>query len=108
MPEDNTPVSDDELALAELVALVQVPGALRIITNEVRPDLRQDPDDPNSKLPEDADPDLLLRPDTFVQHHVTRLEVRAHLGAVRAHSAEGDWTEGRPAAVLRRLREWRR
>ena len=111
-------MDEQELALAELEALVKVPGALKIITSEIRPELRQDPDDPRSPVREDVAPEggeegfvradeLLRSPATFVLHDVTRLEASAHLGMVRAHSAEGDWTEGRPTALLKRLREWR-
>lgn len=96
----------DEQAMAEMTMLMQVPGALRIITNEVRPDLRQDPGDPHSPI-RGGEEGLLLRPDTFVIHEVTRIEAIPHRGCVRAYSAEGDWTEGRPESVLRRLREWR-
>jgi hypothetical protein len=95
----------DKQALTELEALVKVKGALRIITSEVRPELREDRKDPRS--PFKGSEAALLDPATFVLHDVERIEVSAHRGVVRAYSTEGDWTEGRPAAVLKRLREHR-
>lgn len=99
-------MDEQEQARQELEALVKVPGALRVITNEVVPELRQDMKDATSPIREGKEA-LLLQPDTFVIHHVTRLEAVEHRGTLRAHTDEGDWTEGRPAALLKRLREWR-
>jgi hypothetical protein len=46
--------SDQELARAELEALVQIPGFLKIITAEVKPEFRKDPKDRRSPLDEEA------------------------------------------------------
>lgn len=98
---------NEGLALAQLHALVAVPGALKIITNEIRPELRADPADPASGLPPGVDDGVLKRPETFVLHDVTRVGEVDHHGCVRAWSAAGDWTYGEPSAVLARLQEWR-
>jgi hypothetical protein len=91
----------------ELEALSKVPGALRIITNEVHPDLRMDRGDPRSQLPEGSDADL-LSPSTFVIHDVVRIvDHPSREGALRAYSAEGDFCEGYPEALIVRLRAWR-
>ncbi len=98
----------EEQALAQLHALLAVPGALKIITNEVQPDLRQDPTDPASPIRDDAvtaDPNALKKIPTFVLHDAIMLEGPNHRGQVAVHSAEGDWTQGQPSAVLRRLTE---
>jgi hypothetical protein len=105
-----TNIDADAVAVQELEALVQVPHALRIITNEVHPDLRMDATDPRSeahpaKLAED--PMLLTKTTSFVIHDVVRLEGPNERGQYTAYSAEGDYTTGQPAALLKRLREWR-
>lgn len=114
-----------ELAVAQLKALLKVPGALRIITNEVRPELRRDPGDANSPLdpakldavpgePEDAKDaarealrvgTYLRRPSTFVIHDVVRLEGPNDKGQYTAWTAEGDACMGQPEALLARLQE---
>jgi hypothetical protein len=100
---------DEQEALAILSAMIAIPGALKIITNEVRPELRQDPEDPSSPVREDveaADPNILKKVSTFVLHNGVALEGPNHKGQVAVHSAEGDWTMGQPSAVLARLTEW--
>jgi hypothetical protein len=97
-------MDQDKVAMQELEALAKVPGALRIITSEVRPEFREDRKDARSAAKADA---VLTDPATFVLKDVERIEVIAHRGTVRAYSKDGDWTEGRPAAVLKRLREHR-
>lgn len=110
------------IALAELEALVKVPGALKIITSEVIPSMRLDRkdarspvdpatiraivDDPND--PRGSETAVLASPSTFVCHDVIRIEPDpAKDGAYRAYSVEGDWTLGYPEALIRRLRQWR-
>lgn len=98
---------DQELARAQLKALARVPGALKVITSEIRPELRHDRTDPRSPLHPKHDESLLLSPATMVCHDVTKLEGPDDRGRMVAHTAEGDWTSGLPAALLRRLQEWR-
>lgn len=104
---------DRDLAVAQLEALLAVPGALKVITNEVRPELRADRKDPNSPL---KDPvvdgvDLAKRADSFVQHDVTRVEpaggAPGENGQYVAYTDEGDYCQGQPQALLVRLQEWR-
>lgn len=98
----------NEQAVAQLEALVDVPGSLRVITNEVRPDLREDPDAAGSPIRADvleSDPHTLKRPSTFVIHDVVRLEGPDARGRMIAHTAEGDWTLGYPVDLLARLLE---
>lgn len=85
MPEDTT--------LAELKALVAVPGALKIITSEIDKKAGKNPD--------------LTRPSSFVLHDVVSLEGPDPRGRYVAYSKEGDWTSGYPGALLSRLRQWR-
>jgi hypothetical protein len=83
----------DDTTVAELEALAAIPGALKIITAE--PMVEDDPD---------AD---LTSPSSFVCHDVVEIEGPDARGRYIAHSAEGDWTTGYPAALLARLRQWR-
>lgn len=96
-----------EHALAQLRALAGVPGALKVITAEIQPHLRANKNDPRSPLHGRHDESLLLSPDTMVCHDVTEVEGPDDRGRVTAHTAEGDWCSGLPAALLRRLQEWR-
>lgn len=104
---------DREMALAQLEALLAVPGALKVITNEVRPELRADRTDARSPLREAVVDGVALasRPDTFVLHDVTRLEAApgaaGENGQYVAYTDEGDYCQGQPAALLARLTEWR-
>jgi hypothetical protein len=112
---------DTELSLAQLNALVTIPGALKIITAEHAcgiPPVRGEamPTHPKHQAIcqefGETHRDALDRPiDTtnaahFVQHKVTKIE-QTPTGSVRASSDEGDWTEGPATALLRRLQEWR-
>jgi hypothetical protein len=83
----------DDTTVAELDALVKIPGALKIITSEVK-----------AKLPKNAD---LTLPSSFVCHDVVELAGPDDRGRYVAYSAEGDWTMGYPTALLSRLRQWR-
>jgi len=130
-------MSEHDLALEELKALVAVPGSLRIITNEIVDDLkdvgrlrrngvlferdvepvewvvRNHPDREVRRewcrlpLRPDLDQNLLKKPSTFVIHPVVAIEGPDAKGRVTARSAEGDATYGYPANVLKRLQEWR-
>lgn len=84
---------DQALAWQQLQALASIPGALKIITNE-----------PNTAVT-DAAPN---EPRFFVQHDVVEIVGPNTRGQVRAWSANGDYTEGQPSAVLARLQEWQR
>lgn len=101
-------LSEREQALAELKALLRVPGALRIITNHPAPE---------GDRPEGATP---YTPGYFVMHPVERLEGPDAKGQYRAYSAEYDLSEmgrregrgrdvtvGYPEALIRRLQQWR-
>lgn len=94
-----------EQAIIELQALVQVPGALRIITNIPDPD--------GAELP-------VQDPRHWVQHPVERLDGPNAKGLYTAVSGEYNAAEygyndrlthdectGQPEALLMRLREWR-
>jgi hypothetical protein len=91
-----------ELAEAQLKALVKVPGALRIITAEVHPDHREDRDDPRSRAKEGVN---LAHHSAFVVHDVVTLDGPDAQGRWTASSAEGDWTRGLADALLSRLTE---
>lgn len=93
---------DRELAIAQLEALATVPGALRVITAEVQPALRETKRDPRSPARADVD---LTRPASFVCHDVVAVQGPDARGRYRAVTAEGDFCEGQPAALLRRLTE---
>lgn len=95
--------NDKSLAVQQLEALSSIPGALKIITNEVQPDLREDRKDRRSAAKADVD---LHRPDSFVCHDVVRIEGPDHRGLYTAFSAEGDWCRGEEKALLARLQEW--
>jgi hypothetical protein len=104
-PPTGRPTSaDEDTTVAELQALIQIPGALRVITNEVQPELRVDKDDPRSPANEGVD---LRDPAVFVQHHVTNVEGPDARGRYIATSDEGSYVTGYPNALLSRLRQWR-
>lgn len=94
--------ADHERAVASLEALVSIPGALRVITATVQPDLREDSDDPRSPAKEGVD---LRDHATFVVHDVVTLEGPLDKGYYRAVTAEGDYCLGRPFDLLVRLTE---
>lgn len=80
----------DELARAQLAALLPVPGALRVIT---------------ATEAEGGHPDT-THPGHYVAHAVVAVEDDpARPGLVVARTAEGDWCRGRAADVLARLTE---
>jgi hypothetical protein len=81
-----------DLARQQLDALIEVPGALKIITSEETKDGRGYP---------------VTDPRHYVLHDVVRLEeIPSQPNQIRAWSAEGDYTQGSVAAVLRRLQQW--
>ena len=96
---------NDDLAFDQLKALAAVPGALKVITSEVQPALREDKKDARSAAKPDVD---LRQVSTFVLHDVTHLDGPNERGLVTAHTAEGDYLQGHPAAVLARLTEHQR
>jgi hypothetical protein len=98
MPDEN------RSALLALRKLLREHGALKIITSEVRPSLRQNAKDPSSPAKDDTD---LSTPRAYVCHAVVDLEGPDEKGRYRARSAEGDWTVGYPPALLVRLQQWR-
>lgn len=99
----------DEQVLAELRALVQVPGALRVITSEHQccggVDGYVGGAPPAETCAAFAVP--LTDPGHFVVQPVVRLEGPDERGRMTAYTANGDYCTGRPAAVLSRLRQWR-
>jgi len=101
--------AEEDRTIATLEALAAIPGALQIITDEHACQGRS-----GAKHPRFAsfDADTCARyehPLTdyrhFVRHDVVRLEPVEGTNRYRAHSAEGDWCEGEPAALLARLTE---
>lgn len=112
---------DHELAIAQINALIKVPGALKIITAEHACGIpavvgEAFPTDPAHQkaceafAAKEADaqgrPLDLQHPKHFVLHDVVAIEELAG-GIVRASTKEGDWTEGKAMAVLNRLQQWR-
>ena len=84
------------------------PGKLRIITNEVRPTLREDKNDPRSFVrPEilESNPNALRSHHTFVCHDAVAVEGPNERGLIAVTSKEGDACMGRPVDVLARLLE---
>lgn len=97
---------DDSTALLELRALLEVPDALRLITNEHACGAGVHPDIP----PFDAEVCAryefpLTDPRHFVIHSVVAIEGPNHKGQITASTAEGDYCTGQPSAVLARLQE---
>lgn len=108
-------MDEQDQALKELRALLEVGGVLKIVTNEVHPELRTHHDDPRAPLSRKAlaaNPDAALRPATFVQHDVVSIEPATDVGEGlwRARSApeHNDHVIGTPTALLSRLQKWRR
>lgn len=112
---------EEDQDLKELKALAKVPGALKIITAEhacgipavrgegmpTRPtDIRACEKFSEDRADAQGRPIDLKHPQHFVLHEVTSIEELDN-AKIRARSAEGDWTEGKAGAVLKRLREWR-
>lgn len=105
---------DRELAIAQLKALVTVPGALKIITAMIAPEYRVDKKDAASP----AVPGTNLNdPSSFVLHDVARIEGPNHRGQYTAYSEEyetergtvgADECTGQPEALLKRLQDWQR
>ncbi len=87
-----------EQAIKELKALVQEPGALRIITSECA-SKSCNASGHNEGLYS------LRDPRHFVIHDVVRLEGPNHHGQFRAYSKAKDWCQGQPEALLPRLLE---
>lgn len=80
-------------AIQQLNALVQVQGALQVITNQ------------HAHEGECSSIEATLdQPAHFVCHDVTEIEDVGG-GLYRAKTAEGDWTVGNPDDLLRRLQE---
>ncbi|KKN26267.1 hypothetical protein LCGC14_0876420 [marine sediment metagenome] len=73
-------------------------GALRIITNECASKSCNASGHNEGRY-------NLRDPRHFVIHDVVRLEGPNHRGQFKAHSAEGDWCQGQPEALLPRLLE---
>lgn len=130
-------MDEQEQALAELKALLKIPGALMHITDELiddlkdhdalpaehrdadtraasiararlplRPDIDPGPDvidtaDPSARIP------ILNRPSSFVRLPIIRIEGPDEKGYIKAFAEDGSWRRGKPAAVLKRLREGR-
>ncbi|KKM82273.1 hypothetical protein LCGC14_1321220 [marine sediment metagenome] len=87
-----------DATVKSLKALAQEPGALRIITNECASKSCNASGHNESLF-------KLTDPRHFVIHDVVRLEGPNHRGQFKAHSAEGDWCQGQPEALLPRLLE---
>jgi len=105
------------VALAELQALVKVPGSLRIITGEhacgggLHPDVRDR--ESGARLPFDTEACAafehgLVDGRHFVWHNVVEVEGPDDRGNVTVRSEEGDFTYGKPADVLARSSEWKK
>lgn len=106
-----TPVAQDESQFITLMqtSLTATPGFLKVITDEVRSDLRVDVADARSVVRDDvlaADANIMRKPDTFVLHDVVAIEPHpVKAGLYRASTAEGDFVDGSPKALWDRLTE---
>ena len=90
---------DSKEAKEMLCKMVQVEGLLRIITNEcVSSNCKGDEHDESEYR--------LVDPRHFVIHKVVDLKDVGTKGQMRAYTAEGDWCQGQPEPLLRRLQEW--
>lgn len=90
----------ESTAVDQLNALVQIPGALKVITNE------HDHANGLHPTPEDcaAVETTLDQPAHFVCHDVITVEDTGG-GLYRALTDEGDWTVGYPDDLLKRLQQ---
>lgn len=97
-----------ETTLKQLEALVEIPGALRVITNEHACGGGKHPSDPgfNHEACAAFEADL-SKPEHFVIHDVVSIEGPDHKGRYTAFTDEGDWCMGQPEALLKRLTEVR-
>lgn len=97
---------DRDVAIAQLEALVKVPGALKIITNVHRCQKAMHPrlKGFSAKKCDAFKPDV-RHPGHFVVHDVIRIEGPNAQGQYTAFSAEGDYCIGQPEALLKRLQE---
>jgi hypothetical protein len=109
MEDENVVVAQDESQFITLMqtALTATPGFLKVITDEVKPELRQDAAVARSPIRQDvvdADANVLRKADTFVLHNVVAIDPHpTREGVFRASTAEGDFCDGRPKALWDRL-----
>lgn len=97
---------ESKQAILQLEALVIVPGALRIITNQHNCGGGKHPTIGKfSEAKCAAFEHPLTDPRHFVIHDVVRVEGPNHRGEYRAFTEEGDHCTGQPEAVLARLLE---
>ena len=95
-------------ALQEIKALLEVKGSLLIITAEhACGSSPRGPADDKEQKTCDGYGYPTTHPQHFVIHEAVRLQEKlpATPKQIRVYSKEGDYTQGRPAAVLRRLRK---
>ena len=85
-------------AIDTLSKLVQKPGALRIITAECAGKRC-------NASGHDERQYTLRDPRHFIIHNVVKVRKTSRHGQFRASTAEGDWCEGQPEALLARLQE---
>lgn len=97
---------DNEQAAELLHKLLEIPGFLRIITNEHACGGGAHPSLPwfDSARCEGCEYPL-TDPRHFVIHDVARIEGPDKRGRYKVHSAEGDWCQGQPQALYARLTE---
>lgn len=94
-----------QLALDQLKALMEIPGALQTITSEVKPEYRQDKTDPRSPLSPSMEHHR-TNPAVYVCVPVVILEGPDAAGAYRAVAEDGSWRAGYPEDLLPALIEW--
>ena len=94
---------DRKQTIEALKVMVGRPGALRIITAECVS--KACTGAVTGSAGHDESLFKVKDPRHFVIHDVVRLEGPNHRGQFKAHSAEGDWCEGQPEALLARLLE---
>lgn len=91
----------DEEARKSLYSLVDS-GVLRIITNQCIS--AKCKDDGKGRVTHDETDHPVTSPAHFIIHDVVALK-ETPKGQMRAYTAEGDWCEGQPEALVRRLLE---
>ena len=94
---------DRKQAIWTLEELVKKPGALRIITAECVPG--KCTGGPTNPAGHDEALFKVKDPRHFIIHDVVSLDGPNHRGQFKAHTAEGDWCEGQPEALIARLLE---
>lgn len=107
---------DRDLAITQLRVLAAVPGALKIITNMLKPAFRADPDNWDSGPRVGVTAEDMTNPEVYLCHDVVGITGPDHRGRFMAVSAAyetprgtvaPDRTIAQPEVLLDRLQHWR-